>query len=400
MVDSGQFSAEMTSRTNPTYPSLFPSHRRRSFAKRTGKTSNHAMFAFSLPVAIGTCGHTRLSVKKSHQKVITYVSAPVRQVSRAKADGEADGGETVSTSEWDAAVESGSAVRAELKRLSDERTEQAERTQQRLEEMSEQLSSLMAKLRAEAGMPPIADPPEQEVESEEARPDATSSAMASTSSSASGDDANASSDEPYMDPSNFGYESTAGWQVLAESLQLPENEENIEFRIECDNSGCSIIEVKGDVAAAPGVRKKFIQTGSGYRVGFDPEAPKSCSAMVGNEQWAIQLSSEEMRHFKRMCLALGKRMDRIASGEEESPAKEAVISRSADGLYNIRVSRAGLDCSVELESKLVWVQAIGQPVKGQYCVRAIFMESRHCEAFWVPDCISNMFLSLKKLRIE
>lgn len=310
----------------------------------------------------------------------------------------------------DPAIQSGQQLRDELNRMSSERQSLAEQTQQKLKDMNEKLSDLMAQLRAEAGMPPVADLPEgfdgtDEQSSSSSSSSSTSSGTATPSSgvtSNGSDDAGSSSDEPYMDPKNFGYESTPGWQVLAESLQLPESEATVEFRVQCDTSGCSIVEVKGDEPVSSGVRSQFIHSGAGYRVGFDPDASKACCALVGTDSWTIALNFDEMRHFKRLCLSLQKRMDRIGSGQEDVPSTKdsPVIRRSTDGMFNMRISRVGLDCSVEHESKLLWAQAIGQPVSGQYCVRAIFMEGRKSEAYWAPDCIHNLVAALHKLRID
>lgn len=294
--------------------------------------------------------------------------------------------------DFGAAVSSGEPLRRELDELARSRKAQAEVTEKKLKEMSDQLSKIVAKLRADAGMPPVAEPP-----SDDAPPSAQTTARIPDPV----DDSAAASDEPYMDPSNFGYESTAGWQVLSATDELPENESgNVEFRIECDMNGCSIIEVKGDAPPGPGVRQRFIQSGPGFRVGYDPEAPKGFCGMLGNDQWLLALNYDEIRHFKRLCLSLQKKMDRIGRGEEEPPMKKPAVRRSGDGMFNMRIARAGLDCSVELESKLVWVQAIGQPVVGQYCIRAIFMEGRQSEGFWAPDTVPNMLASLHKLGIE
>ncbi|CDF33670.1 unnamed protein product [Chondrus crispus] len=258
--------------------------------------------------------------------------------------------------------------------------------------MSDQLAKIVAKLRADAGMPPVAEPPSDSA----AAPEAPLPPIPNAD-----DDAAAAADEPYMDPSNFGYESTAGWQVLSATDELPENASgNVEFRIECDMNGCSIIEVKGDAPPGPGVRQRFIHAGPGFRVGYDPEAPKGFCGMVGNDQWLLALNYDEIRHFKRLCLSLQKKMDRIGRGEEDPPMKKPAVRRSGDGMFNMRIARAGLDCSVELESKLVWVQAIGQPVSGQYCIRAIFMEGRQSEGFWAPDTVPSMLSSLNKLGVE
>lgn len=336
----------------------------------------------------------------------------------------------------DEAIESGQAMRDELDRLTNERKELAAQTEENLRVMNEQLAALMAQVREEFGMPAVSDLSEDDADSSTstASPSASNSTTVSSSStssetaaetaeesaSSSSSSSSSEADEPYMDPKDFGYESTAGWQVLAESLQLPnlDDDGKIEMKIQCDTNGCTYIERRAtddeSSGAAEvleknfsGVRSKFIVSGSGYRVGFDPDASKSCCALLGGggdssaTAWTVSLSFEEMRHFKRLVQSLQKRMDHIGSREEDMPAKDsAVLRRSADGLFNIRISRAALDCSVEHESKLVWTQAIGQPVLGQYCIRAIFTEGRKAELFWPPDVIPNLLPALNKVRIE
>ncbi|PXF41234.1 hypothetical protein BWQ96_09048 [Gracilariopsis chorda] len=303
-----------------------------------------------------------------------------------------------------AAIREGQQLRDRLDELSESRRAQAERTNSALEQMANKISEINAKLRADAGMPPVAESPVTSAAAAAAAAAPPDLAAASRAESAPpdvpDDDASAASDEPYMDPKNFGYESTAGWQVLQASDELPENEGNLQFRIECDMHGCSLIQVKGDAPPGPGVRQNYVQSGARFRVGYDPEAPKSFCAMVGNDQWLIALSYDEIRHFKRLCLSLQKRMDRIGRGEEDPPVKKPAVRRSGDGMFNMRVARAGLDFSVEHESKLVWVQAIGQPSLGQYCIRAIFMEGRQSECFWARETVPNLLAALNNLGVE
>lgn len=302
---------------------------------------------------------------------------------------------TADTPDHGPAVNSGENLRKELRILSENRQAQAKRTEDALNDMSNELAKISAKLRRDAGMPPVAEPPS--TVSSSSTPPKPSPALVSDAE----EDASSASDEPYMDPSNFGYDSTAGWQVLAATDELPVTEGGkVQFRIECDMNGCSLIEIRGDAPPGPGVRQRFIQSGAGFRVGYDPEAPKGFCGMVGNEQWLLALNYDEIRHFKRLCLSLQKRMDRIGRGEEDPPMKKPALRRSGDGMYNMRVARAGLDCSVELESKLLWVQAIGQPVSGQYCIRAIFMESRQSEGFWGPETVPNLLAALNKLGVD
>jgi Domain of unknown function (DUF1818) len=205
-----------------------------------------------------------------------------------------------------------------------------------------------------------------------------------------------------MDPSNFGIDSAAGWQVLASENHLPQvDESGVKFRIECDEDGCSIIEIQGDSPPGPGVRSQFLQAGPGFRIGYDPDGPKSFCATVGSEKWLLALSRDEIRHFKRLCLALQKKMDRIARGLDDAPEKKASVRRSGDGMFNERVGRTGSFCSVELESKLLWVQAVGMPDVGQYSIRAIFMEGgRQCEGSWSQQHVPGLLSAVSKLTIE
>lgn len=295
----------------------------------------------------------------------------------------------------DEAITSGEGLRAKLAANQTSRLDKAASTAEALNEMSAQIAQITAKLRADAGMPPVAEPPVEAVKTVEKDSEEEQVGIIEEEGASSG------GDEPYMDPMNFGYESTAGWQVLAAEDELPESVGgNVEFRIECDMHGCSIIQVKGEKGGGGGVRERFVVRGNGFRVGYDPEAPKSFCGMVGNDQWLLALNYDEIRHFKRLCGSLAKKMDRIGNGEDEMPVKKPALRRSGDGMFNMRVARAGLDCSIELESKLVWVQAMGQPVLGQWCIRAIFMESRQSEGFWSMDTVPDLLKAVSNLGIE
>lgn len=360
-------------------------------------------FAFVSPVTVLGHRHDRLQPKVSslstRRLIISRPHVSIRQPWVASASDEVDMS-AIDRAETDPAIRSGQQMRDELNRMSKERQDLQKRTADTLQTLTKQISDLMAQVREQTGMPPIADLPANDTPEDSpplARPEPVQSSSPSVSST---EDSSSSSDEPYMDPKNFGLESTPGWQVLAQSLQLPDTEGKIEFRIQCTMDGCSIIEVDQEDPGHAGVRRKFIQSGQSFRVGYDPEAPKGFCGMLGSEQWAVALSHEEIRHFKRLCLALQKKMDRIGSGDDEAPLKKATLRRSADGMYNIRTAKVGLDCSIEMESRLVWVQAIGQPVVGQYALRAILFEGRQTEAFWPPDSVRNLFAALSKIRVD
>ena len=300
----------------------------------------------------------------------------------------------------DDALKSSEALRAQLEQISAERKLTQERVNQNLNEMSTALDSILAKLRGVETPPPKPASEPAPTDDTEATPSPPApSAPTPVATDASDDDV-----EPYMDPSQFGLDSTSGWQVLANSDSLPESDSAaVKFRIECDGTGCSIIEMEADAAPGPGVRAQWVQKGRGYRVGYDPDAPDSFCGMVGTEQWLLALDKQETRHFKRLVTAVARKMARIDRGDERPPGPRATpaVRRSGDGMFNERVALTeGAGCSVEMESKLMWVQAVGKPRLGAYSLRVILMEKRQSEGYWAPDVVPAMLVAVAKLAIE
>jgi len=292
------------------------------------------------------------------------------------------------------AISSGGTIREELERSAQERKDNAAAVQQSIADMNEALDSILSKLRGDTGVAPVKKKTVVKDPSEPKMPDPVPEV----------DDSYLDSDaEPYMDPNLFGMDSTAGWQVLANSENLPSSGAPVKFRIECDGSGCSIIEMDADAAPGPGVRQKFVSSGKGYRVGYDPEAPDSFCGMAGNEHWLLAMDKRETQHFKRLVTGVARKMARIERGDEQAPAERETpaVRRSGDGMFNERVvATTGAGCSVEMESKLMWVQAVGKPRLGGYALRVIFMERRQSEAYWAADVLPNMLVAVAKLAVE
>lgn len=329
-----------------------------------------------------------------------------------------DGSEESGLSEeiWKSAFDSGAEVRDRLRKMAEEREALRIETEDSLNKLSARLTELVDAVRKEAGMPPVASPPvaspavaNPAVASPAVTPSASKSPSRTSSESSTGKamgqtetyEDSSSSDEPYMDPSNFGFDSAAGWQVLASENQLPTiDDSGVKFRVECDKDGCSIIELQGNAPAGPGVRSQFLQSGPGFRVGYDPDGPGNFCGTIGNEHWLLALSRDEIRHFKRLCLALQKKMDRISRGLDNAPEQKSAVRRSGDGMFNERVGRTGSDCSVELESKLLWVQAFGKPDPGHYAIRAIFMEGRQSESYWAANFVPGLLAAVSKLLVD
>ncbi len=302
------------------------------------------------------------------------------------------------------AIDSAAETREKLNQITEERREQAERVKKSIIEMNAALDRIMAKIEVETGG----------LTSNEATAQSKSSAGLSTSATVDEDEGSQGSSvasssyidsdaEPYMDPSTFGMDSTGGWQVLANSDALPISNAPVKFRIECDGSGCSIIEMEADAAPGPGVRQQFVHSGRGFRVGYDPEAPDSFCGMVGTDQWLLALDKQEMRHFKRLVTAVARKMARIDRGDEQVPESKAnpAVRRSGDGMFNERVvGTDGSGISVEMESKLLWVQAVGKTKLGAYALRIIMMERRQSEGYWSADVVPSMLVAVAKLAVE
>lgn len=308
----------------------------------------------------------------------------------------------------ESAIKSSENVRTKLEEVAAERQRTSERVEKNLAEMNKTLDSIIAKLRGDDGtIGVIGGDVEEEKDSAVAVADSASVAASEnvtepttpvTATVDTDDDV-----EPYTDPSQFGLESTAGWQVLANSDLLPSSGTPVKFRIECDGAGCSLIEMDADAAPGPGVRQPYVQKGRGFRVGYDPDAPESFCAMLGNEHWLLALDKQEIKHFKRLVTAVARKMARIDRGDEKPPAVKAnpAVRRSGDGMFSERVlSTDGAGCSVEMESKLMWVQAVGKTRLGAYALRVIFMEKRQSEGYWEPEVVPGMLVAVAKLEVE
>lgn len=291
------------------------------------------------------------------------------------------------------ALDSGAEMRAKLEQVTEERRQMQERSLKRIDDINLALEAIMQKIQAHTGdqtpAPTREDTPPAAPRQAEPR---------AVASSASDDD----DSEPYTDPNMLGLDSTAGWQVLTDSDALPlPDSAPVEFRIECDGSACSLISI-GDTAPGPGVRQQWSHSGRGFRVGYDPDAPRSFCGMVGTDTWLLGLDVAEIGHFKRLCLSLCSKMARIDRGDERMPEpRQPALRRSGDGMFNERVvSVEGSQCSVEVESQLMWVQAVGKPRLGSYAIRVIFMERRQSEGYWAAEVVPGLLSAVAKLEVD
>eukprot|EP00172_Hildenbrandia_rubra_P000919 Plantae.Rhodophyta-Hildenbrandia_rubra.ctg1521.p3 GENE.Plantae.Rhodophyta-Hildenbrandia_rubra.ctg1521~~Plantae.Rhodophyta-Hildenbrandia_rubra.ctg1521.p3 ORF type:complete len:368 (-),score=74.14 Plantae.Rhodophyta-Hildenbrandia_rubra.ctg1521:4390-5493(-) len=367
------------------------------------------MQAFTAPLTLSHRSHQASSVCSSRAYATNKLDSSVaehRWRCNVESNGASPGDDDVSRG-----VASSAEIRARLQSIREDREQKFDRTQDSLRAMSEEIGKIMDTVRQQAGMPPLERKKDVvEDESGESAQKGKDKQVTSVEEDGpetirvgvdggTGEDENIDyDDEPYSNPKNFGYESLGGWELLSPGADLPASEGEVKFRIECDLNGCSLIVQRDGEPAGPGVRERFVVSGKGFRVGYDPESPKSFSGMVGNDQWLLALSKDETRHFKRLMLALENKMKRIDEGKEDPPVRKPAVRRGGDGMFNERVRRTGGDLSIELESKLLWVQAFGTP--DSYGIRTIFMEKRQSEGYWPPEVVPGMLRAIRKLQIS
>ena len=174
--------------------------------------------------------------------------------------------------------------------------------------------------------------------------------------------------------------------------------------VQCNANGCSLI-VRDDphvpTSNRRGVRARCVHSGPGFRIGYDPQATYWDCALVGDDHWTIALNREEFRHFRRLGRALAHKMSDIASGRIPRPSATGKPVRSDDGTFHERLSVSAVAdaterLTVELESNLLWLGALGDPT--HYDLRLVLLgKSRKAEGTWPAAVVPSLLAKLMEL---
>ncbi len=97
---------------------------------------------------------------------------------------------------------------------------------------------------------------------------------------------------------------------------------------------------------------KVWREGEGFRLGLDEG---EFGALVGTEDWAVELTRSEFLSFRRLALTLAQTMNSMALMDQES-----------------------LSCELECED--LWMEVEGFPQ--DYGLRFILHRGRRCEGEW------------------
>ncbi|MDI9639875.1 DUF1818 family protein [Geitlerinema splendidum] len=118
---------------------------------------------------------------------------------------------------------------------------------------------------------------------------------------------------------------------------------------------------------------RVIRNGRGWRLGWNPQAPKY-QGLVGGEDWGVELTAAEFEDFCRLLGQLAETMQQMAS---ELMDEEKI--------------------TCEAESNLVWIEVRGFP--DAYDVHCILSTERGCEFCWPPEVVPELILATKTIKV-
>jgi Domain of unknown function (DUF1818) len=116
-----------------------------------------------------------------------------------------------------------------------------------------------------------------------------------------------------------------------------------------------------------------LKSGAGWRLGWDSDTT-TFQALVGTDDWAIELTAPEWADFCRLTLQLADTLEQMQS---ELMDEERI--------------------SCEAESDLIWMEAEGLPQS--YQLRLIVLTGRRAEAAWSPVSVPGLVQAIQTLPV-
>lgn len=117
---------------------------------------------------------------------------------------------------------------------------------------------------------------------------------------------------------------------------------------------------------------RLLKSGSGWRIGWDAEAPEF-KGLVGGDHWAIELTEPELQDFSRLLERLSSTMQQMTT---ELMDEEAI--------------------TCEAESDRLWLEVEGYP--HAYSLRLILLTGRRAEGFWAAPATAQLLQALQTLQ--
>jgi len=119
--------------------------------------------------------------------------------------------------------------------------------------------------------------------------------------------------------------------------------------------------------------ERLVRSGSGWRVGWNPEAGEF-QGLVGTDDWAIELTSAELDDFCRLLAQLAETMQEMAI---ELMDEEKI--------------------TCEADSDLLWMEVSGYAQ--EYDLRCIFHTGRRVECQWSAAAIPGLLQATRVLKV-
>ncbi|MBP0020041.1 MAG: DUF1818 family protein [Cyanobacteria bacterium SBLK] len=119
--------------------------------------------------------------------------------------------------------------------------------------------------------------------------------------------------------------------------------------------------------------ERILKSGSGWRLGWHPEAEQYCG-LVGGDDWAFELTGEEWLDF---CRLLGQLVETMSQMAGELMEEERI--------------------ACEVESDRLWMEVEGFP--HAYELRLILNSGRRCEGNWGVDATRELIAAAQTLTV-
>jgi len=119
--------------------------------------------------------------------------------------------------------------------------------------------------------------------------------------------------------------------------------------------------------------ERYVKSGSGWRLGWDPNAAEF-KGLVGGDNWAIELTEAELTDFCRLLEQLSESMSQMAS---ELMDEERI--------------------SCEAESDLIWMEVEGYP--HEYSLRLLLNTGRRGEGSWSAAAVPDLVQAIQTLKV-
>jgi len=117
---------------------------------------------------------------------------------------------------------------------------------------------------------------------------------------------------------------------------------------------------------------KILKSGSGWRIGWNPEAGEF-PGLVGGENWAVELTAAELNDFCRLLAQLAATLDQMSS--ELMDAEKIAC---------------------EAESDLLWMEVAGYP--HAYTLQFILNSGRRAEGNWGVEAVPSLVQAAQTLQ--